>query len=488
MQYLSLQFALFVFLTFGLYYVLPRACRWFVLLCASLFFYLCYDVRYILFLLFVAISTFLCAKVERSKRKNKENLAIGILLCTGLWFLIKVLPWVVTVANTFLSRFIGDFQIPIPKFLVPLGVSYYVLLSISYVVDVYKKKIKPEKNFLVYLLYLSYFPTIVQGPISKYEQLRNQFTAGRRIGYTDFKRNLLLISFGLIKKMVIADRVAILANHCFANYADMEGVILYIGAVCYSIQLYMDFSGCVDICRGVSAMFGINLIDNFSGPYFSKSIKEFWSRWHISLSTWLKDYIYIPLGGNRKGKGRKYINLITTFLVSGIWHGAGINYMFWGFLQAIYQIVGECTENVRNKVKALLKIQPNSFSDKFYRIVITFNLTTFAWIFFRSGRFLSALEYIERMFQSFAWWSVFDGSMFIKGFSFAQIVFMMMNLILITVIDYLKTKRTVCVENSILNAHIVLRWSIYMLLIFDILLFGVYGKGYDLSGFLYGGF
>ena len=143
---------------------------------------------------------------------------------------------------------------------------------------------------------------------------------------------------------------------------------------------------------------------------------------------------------------------------------------------------------MRNKVKALLKIQPNSFSDKFYRIVITFNLTTFAWIFFRSGRFLSALEYIERMFQSFAWWSVFDGSMFIKGFSFAQIVFMMMNLILITVIDYLKTKRTVCVENSILNAHIVLRWSIYMLLIFDILLFGVYGKGYDLSGFLYGGF
>lgn len=488
MQYLSLQFALFVFLTFGLYYVLPRACRWFVLLCASLFFYLCYDVRYILFLLFVAISTFLCAKVERSKRKNKENLAIGILLCTGLWFLIKVLPWVVTVANTFLSRFIGDFQIPIPKFLVPLGISYYVLLSISYVVDVYKKKIKPEKNFLVYLLYLSYFPTIVQGPISKYEQLRNQFTAGRRIGYTDFKRNLLLISFGLIKKMVIADRVAILANHCFANYADMEGVILYIGAVCYSIQLYMDFSGCVDICRGVSAMFGINLIDNFSGPYFSKSIKEFWSKWHISLSTWLKDYIYIPLGGNRKGKARKYVNLLATFFVSGIWHGAGINFMVWGLLQGIYQIVGECTENGRTKVKKLLGIQPDSITDKIYRTIITFNLTTFAWIFFRSGRFLYALEYIGRMFSDLALWGILDGSIFIKGFSFAQVVFMMINLILITIVDYLKTKRNVHVEDSILKTHIVLRWSIYLVLIFNVILFGVYGKGYDLSGFLYGGF
>ena len=300
MNYLSLVFVAFVAVVFGLYNLFPQKHRWKVLLCASLFFYLCYDIKYIIFLMFVAVSTFVTARFGRNKRRNKENLIICILANVSVWFVIKVFPWGINSINAIIERFLGDFRIPIPDFIVPIGISYYVLLAISYLVDVYRQKIVPEKKFTKYLLYLSYFPTIVQGPISKYEQLRETLTAGRRTDYKIFRSSLLLILIGLIKKMVIADQIAILVNYCFDGFSELQGLILYIGAVSYSIQLYMDFSGCVDICRGVSALFGIELIDNFNGPYFSKSIKEFWGRWHISLSTWLKDYVYIPLGGNRK--------------------------------------------------------------------------------------------------------------------------------------------------------------------------------------------
>lgn len=467
---------------------MPQKHRWMVILGASICFYLSYDVRYFLFLLFIALSTFLGARFGRNKRRNRENLWICILANVGIWFAIKGLPWVGNYLNAVLEKFPGDFRISIPVFMVPIGISYYVLLAISYVVDVYKKKIEPERNFCKYLLYLSYFPAVVQGPISKYGQIRTQLTAGKRVNYDEVRKSLLLIMLGLIKKMVIADRIAIFANYCFGNYSELKGVILYLGAISYSIQLYMDFSGCVDICRGVSAMFGIDLIDNFNGPYFAKSIKEFWSRWHISLSTWLKDYIYIPLGGNRKGKLRKHINLLVTFFVSGVWHGSGLNYIVWGLLQAVYQIVGEYTYNVRKRINECLGIRLNSFSSNVYRTIITFNLTTFSWIFFRSGRLLNAIQYIKQMFAGVEVWKIFDGTLFVEGLNVSQFSIVILNIIFIAVIEYLKVKRELCIMDTIFKTHVIVRWSIYMLLIFDVILFGVYGHGYDMTGFLYGGF
>ena len=291
-----------------------------------------------------------------------------------------------------------------------------------------------------------------------------------------------------LKKMVIADRVAILANHCFTNYETLEGPILYVGAVCYSIQLYMDFSGCVDICRGVSALFGVELIDNFNAPYFARSIKEFWAKWHISLSSWLKDYVYIPLGGNRKGQARKYVNLLTTFFVSGIWHGAGINFMFWGLLHGLYQTIGDITAEQRKKIRAALQVKEGSVSEKIFQTIITFNLVTFAWIFFRSTRFLSGVEYVSHMLCFSSVEKLFDGSLFIAGFSFVQCVVVLVNIVIISLLDYFRSKQNKDFRNRILDAHIVLRWGIYFILIYDVLLFGVYGQGYDLSGFLYGGF
>lgn len=488
MQYLSFAFVIFVILVWGLYYVFPRKHRWIVLLVASLIFYLSYDKRYVFFLMFVAITTFFGAKFGRNKRRNKENLILCVLANTCLWFVMKWLPgcwnWVDSIGKVLFE----DFQLPTFSIIAPIGISYYALLAISYIIDVYKKRIKPENNFGKYLLYLAYFPTIVQGPISKYEQMREQLTIGENVDYSVFRKSLLLILIGLTKKMVIADRIAIWANYCFDNYSDLQGIILYVGALCYSIQLYMDFSGCVDMCRGVSGLFGIKLMDNFKAPYFSTSIKEFWGKWHISLSTWLKDYVYIPLGGNRKGKIRKYINIFITFLVSGVWHGSGLTYIVWGILHAMYQIVGDVSNDIRRKVKNLLGIEENSLSDRVYRTIITFNLTLFAWIFFRAGRLLNAVDYIKRMFSSINLWTLFDGSLFSQGIQFSEFIVLIINICFIVFVDWLKVKSEKDVENYVLESHTLVRWCCYLVLVFNIILFGAYGTGYDASGFLYGGY
>lgn len=194
--------------------------------------------------------------------------------------------------------------------------------------------------------------------------------------------------------MVIADIIGIYVNFCFGNYSELSGIILYLGSFFYSIQFYMDFFGCVDICRGISKLFGIGL---FYRPYLAKSIKNFWGRWHISLGSWLKDYIYIPLWGNRKGKFRKAINILITFLVSGLWHGAGFSFLFWGFLHAMYQIFRDLLLKIRQKFKNLIGMKENSLSDNIYKVIITFNLVTFVWIFFRVNSFINSLEYVKNM-------------------------------------------------------------------------------------------
>lgn len=465
MSYLSLKFVLFVIAIFCIYNIYPRKFRWHILLIASLCFYASFDTRYVIFLLFTAITTFCFALLLSKYKRRKWILFLCIFMNVGVLFVIK--------------KYVN---------MIPIGISYYTLQAIAYLVDVYKQKVACESNFGKYFLFLSYFPAIVQGPISRYNQLSPQLTAGRRVSYDKCRRNLVLILFGLIKKLVVADRIGIFANYCFDNYMDLQGIILYIGAVCYAIQLYTDFSGCVDICRGISAMFGVELIDNFNAPYFAQSNKEFWHRWHISLSTWLRDYVYIPLGGSRKGVVRKYLNLILTFGVSGIWHGTEFHYIVWGMLQSVYQIVGESTYIIRKQFKKVTGVEEGSFSDKLYKVILTFNFTVFAWIFFRASGVMCGIQYIVRMCSSLALWDALNNITYTQGISVWQIAILLLNIFAIIMADYIKRKYKSTIEECVLKTHIGIRWFIYFAMIFDILLFGVYGSGYDMSGFLYGSF
>ena len=299
--------------------------------------------------------------------------------------------------------------------------------------------------------------------------------------------SLLLVLFGLVKKMVIADRLAIFVNTCFGQFADLRGVVLYLAAVGYAIQLYTDFSGCVDICRGVSGLFGVELIPNFNRPYLARSIKDFWGKWHMSLSGWLKDYVYIPLGGNRKGNLCKYLNLLITFLVSGLWHGAGTNFFVWGALHAIYQIIGQCTAGLRSRFRKLICIEENSASEKIYQTLITFHLVTLAWIFFRSTGFMDALQYIGNMFSEAQLWKLVDGSLYTLGLNQNYWGLLIVHIFGLFAIEHFSKDQTSAMA-ALTRQHVIIRWVVYLALIFDVVLFGVYGSGYDLSSFMYGGF
>ena len=487
MNYLSLPFAAFVLLLLILYYLVPKKGRFVVLLCGSLLFYACFDLRYLPFLLFTALTSFFAAKLLERGDRRRLILTLCIALNAAVWFVVKELPWALFTLGRILQRLNSGIPAPQLSLLVPVGISYFILRAIGYVVDVYRGKAAAETSFGKYLLFLSWFPAIVQGPISRYDQLMPQLLHERPCRFETLRDHLVLILFGLVKKMVIADRLGIFVNACFGGYQDLQGVILYGAAVAYSIQLYMDFSGCVDICRGVSGLFGVELIPNFQRPYLARSVKEFWGRWHMSLSGWLKDYVYIPLGGNRKGTGRKYVNLLLTFLVSGLWHGAGFNFFVWGTLHAVYQIVGACTEELRSRCKRALGIRPGSRIDGVWRALVTFHLVAFAWIIFRAGGLMSGVGYVVNMFSSLSLGTLLDGTLQAMGMPYRWIAFLILHVLAVLAAE-IRFEKTEDALQWLVSRRLPLRWAICLLLIFDVLLFGVYGSGYSVAGFMYGGF
>lgn len=487
MNYISFEFAVLVAVTVAIFYCLPVKFRPAVLLAASLYFYLSFDVRYLLYLLFVAGSTFVCARFADNSPKGKVIIAGCIGINALLWFGIKELSWLTNLVNDAFKFTPGSIAMPLIFQLVPVGISYYMLQGISYLVDVYQGKIQQERSFWKYLLYLSYFPAVVQGPISRYQELVPQLTHGRAFDAETARKNLLRILFGLVKKMVIADRLGIFAGYCFKEYAELQGLILYLGAVAYAFQLYTDFSGCVDICRGVSGMFGIELVPNFNRPYLAFSIKDFWNRWHLSLSRWLWNYIYIPLGGNRKGKNRKYINLLATFAVSSLWHGAGFQYSVWGLLNAVYQILGDVTAGLRAKWKRLFGVAVGSTSERIYQRLITFQLTVLAWIFFRSATATDAFGYLYQMFSGANLLAFFGPCLAASGVSWLELALLVAHLAVLLLLEHRSTGQEEVLD-KVKSLHTCIRWGLYIILILDVVLFGVYGSGYDLSGFLYGGY
>lgn len=487
MNYLSFTFAFFVLILLVIYYVLPKKVRPYVLLCGSLFFYSCFGLAYMPFLLFTALSSFFCA-IALNRVRYKKLLVFGCVAVNfAVWFCIKDLQWMFHIGTIILSALGCSVNAPILNILVPVGISYYTLQAFGYLFDVHSGKITPEKNFFKYLLFLSYFPAIVQGPISRYDRLMPALTNEKCFCFDSVRDKLVLVLWGVMKKMVIADRLGIFVNAIFGQFTELQGVILYLGAVGYSFQLYFDFSGCVDICRGVSSMFGVDLINNFNRPYLARSVKEFWGKWHISLSSWLKDYVYIPLGGNRKGTLHKYANLLITFLVSGLWHGAGMQFLLWGALHALYQVIGQATQNIRQKANDLLGIRKDSLSQRIFQTLITFHLVTLAWIYFRSGGIAYGNMYIGNMFAAPNWSILFNESLYAFGLDAHYLRLLLVHIAAIAVIDT-RTKSQEHALTGLTGQHLLVRWVVYWILLFDIVLFGVYGSGYDLSRFMYGGF
>ncbi|MFC3160357.1 D-alanyl-lipoteichoic acid acyltransferase DltB, MBOAT superfamily [Chryseobacterium arachidis] len=405
MLFNSIGFLIFLPIVFILY--------WFVfnkkyqhqnvlVLVASFYFYACWDWRF-LFLLMFSIGLDFVSGIMIEKSKNKKEatfwLALSIIINLGFLGFFKYYNFFVESFSDLLDGFGFHANVWLLKIVLPVGISFYTFHGLSYVIDIYKKRISAERNFIDYAVFVSYFPLLVAGPIERATHLLPQIQKKRIFNYEQAADGMRQILWGFFKKMVIADNCAPLVNEIFAHYHTESASNLVLGAVLFAFQIYGDFSGYSDIALGVSRLFGIELLKNFSFPYFSRDIAEFWRRWHISLSSWFRDYLYIPLGGSKGGLMMKVRNTFIIFLVSGFWHGANWTFIIWGGLNALYFMPLLLMDRNRQnlEVVAMDKILP-SFKEIF-QILVTFSLTCFAWIFFRASSVSQAVSYITKIFS-----------------------------------------------------------------------------------------
>ncbi|WP_312205880.1 MBOAT family O-acyltransferase [Epilithonimonas hominis] len=404
MLFNSLSFAIFLPIVFVLYWLTKtRRKQNILLMIASYYFYACWDWR---FLFLLAFSTFLDyytgLKIEESHKKSSKKFWFWLSVGVNLGFL-GFFKYYNFFAESFAELFAGfGFQVDpwVLKIILPVGISFYTFHGLSYVIDIYKERIKAEKSWIDYALFVSFFPLLVAGPIERATHLLPQIKKERNFSYSNAVDGLRQILWGLFKKMVVADNCAYYANMIFNDYHNYTGVTLIFGAVLFAFQIYGDFSGYSDIALGTARLFGFDLLRNFSYPYFSRDIAEFWRRWHISLSSWFRDYLYIPLGGSKGGNWMRIRNTFIIFIVSGFWHGANWTFIVWGFLNALFIMPSIVLKTNRNNLNIVAegRIFPNF--REITQLIITFSLACFAWIFFRSNSVTDAFEYIGRIFST----------------------------------------------------------------------------------------
>lgn len=337
--------------------------------------------------------------MERSNRPSKRKILLAITIIVNLGFL-GIFKYYDFFAQSF-AEFLNGFGLRIHPYLLnlvlPVGISFYTFHGLSYVIDIYYKRIRAEYNFIDYSLFVSYFPLLVAGPIERATHLLPQLKRKRVFDFEKSKEGIYQIIWGLVKKVVIADSCATYANAIFDNYQDMNSLSLILGAVYFAFQIYGDFSGYSDIALGTSKLFGIDLLKNFNYPYFSRDIAEFWRRWHISLSSWFRDYLYIPLGGSKGGMWMKIRNTFLIFLVSGFWHGANWTFIVWGLLNAVYFLPLLLLDKNRSNLGEVEISWSSSGMKVIFNILVTFGLTCFAWIFFRAKNVSEAVGYIQKI-------------------------------------------------------------------------------------------
>ena len=372
----------------------------YILIIASYYFYSCWDWRFLFLLLFSTLLVYFAAlKIENSVSATSRKIWLWLTVIINLSFLgiFKYYDFFVSSFTDLINGF-GFYLNPyLLKLILPVGISFYTFHGLSYIIDIYFKRIKAEHDFVDYSLFVSYFPLLVAGPIERATHLLPQLKVKREFNFEKAKEGVYQIIWGLVKKVVIADTCANYANEIFNNYNSMNSLSLILGAVYFAFQIYGDFSGYSDIALGTSKLFGIDLLKNFNYPYFSRDIAEFWRRWHISLTTWFRDYLYIPLGGSKGSKWFKVRNTFIIFLVSGFWHGASWTFIAWGFINALYFIPLLLLKRNRNNIEEFELGLNFSSLRIIINILITFIMTCFAWIFFRAKTINDAILYIKRM-------------------------------------------------------------------------------------------
>jgi len=492
MLFNSLEFLIFFPVVTLVYFLIPHKIKWIWLLICSYFFYMCWNPKYALLMALSTVITYASGMMidrfgrigDAKKSRRLKNMTVALSFVSNLGILVFFKYFDFLLDN--LNPIIGLFGIApiVPKFdvVLPVGISFYTFQALSYTMDVYRGEVACEKNPFRYALFVSFFPQLVAGPIERSKNLLLQLHEKHTFCFERVKSGLLLMLWGFFQKLVIADRAAILVNEVYNNYTNFGGVEILLATILFALQIYCDFSSYTDIARGAAEVMGFSLMKNFEQPYFSKSIAEFWRNWHISLSGWFRDYLYIPLGGNKRGKVRKYVNIMIVFLASGLWHGANWTFVLWGFLHGMYQVIGGVTLPARQKLCTWLGINRHTHFYHLFQRLITFLLVCFGWIFFRANHVSDAFGMIKKLFCEWNPWVLTDVTgMGLDSAQLIVLVFATMILFLVSSAHYYRVQ----LRRYVLDAHLIVRWSLAFLGIFLVLIFGIYGPGFSESQFIY---
>jgi len=467
--------------------MLFNSVRWVWLLVTSYYFYMCWNAKYALLIALSTLITYASGLlIHRSgERQGLKKLWVFLSFASNLaiLFFFKYFDFFLDNLSAVLA--LGGIVLRRPGFdvVLPVGISFYTFQALSYTVDVYRREVEPEKNPFRYALFVSFFPQLVAGPIERSKNLLGQLYERHSFDPDRVREGLLLMLWGMFEKIVVADRLAMLVDHVYDNYAELPGAAIVVATVFFAFQIYSDFAGYSHIAIGAAQVMGFTLMENFRRPYLARSAADFWRRWHISLSTWFRDYLYIPLGGNRKGRGRKYINTMVTFLVSGLWHGASWSFVVWGGLNGAYQVLGEMLSPVREGVCRVLRVNRKGLLWRGGQTVFTFCLIDFAWLFFRAPSFSAARGMLAHTLRNFQL-SALPGQLLNLKLNGPNFLAALAGVGVLLTADLLQ-ERLGPLRPRLVRLALPVRWAFYLAAVLAVLIFGVYGPGYDARAFAY---
>lgn len=494
MLFNSVQFILFFPAAALLYYLVPARWRYIWLVIISYFFYACFSPFYLVLLLTDTLVTYLAALgISHTRKRAAANpprglfwLIAALMISLGLLLYFKYFDFLVGDVLRAAAAVFPELIRTSPALAValPAGISFYTFQSLGYVFDVYKGKLPAERNLLHYAAFVSFFPLLCAGPIERAPHLLPQLRQPHPFCLHKIKRGLLLMLWGYFQKLIIADRAAILVNEVFGNYESYAGFQLVTAAVLFGMQIYGDFAGYSNLAIGAAEVMGFDICTNFNTPYFSRSVGEFWRRWYMSLSGWFRDYLYFPLGGSRCSNRRKYLNIMIVFLVSGLWHGVGWNFIIWGGLNGLFQVLEQQFAPQREWLCNHFHIRKESLGHKLLQVLLTFCLIDFAWIFFHAADSRTAFSFIGRMLTTLGPQNLFGSALFDLGLSSLEMNLLIAALLVQLVVSVC-TYKGICVRDVLCSQGFLVQDIVILTALFALLILGIYGPSYDASSFIY---
>lgn len=516
MNFISVEFLIFVLGAMLFYYIMPKKERWMILLIFSYIFFFLASEKLLVFLIISTLTIFFGAllidkvtekpiskeleKEEKKKIKKKRKLLKKLILLIVILINVGILATLKY--HNFFAGILNDIfklDIAMKYFVLPLGISYYTLQALSYIIDVYFGKYKASKNPFKVALFLSFFPQMVEGPIGRFDRLGDQLYEGHKFDYDRTISALVLIGWGYFKKLVIADRAALFVNTVFEG--SYTGSVVFLAIILYTLQIYAEFSGCMDIVRGIGELFGVTLDKNFRQPFFAKSINEFWRRWHITLGTWLKDYIFYPISLSKinlklskwargikfKHLGQFIIIAFPLFFVwftNGIWHGASFKYIFYGLYYYILMMLGVLFKPLLDKIIKILKIKTENFSFSLFQMLRTTAIVVIGLTIFRAESVHAAFHMLKQIINLKAHDKIIDMNLGLTAYDFNILIISSLALLVVSILS----ERGINIREKLQEQNLIFRWIIYFTIIFSVIIFGIYGIGYDAASFIYGGF